>query len=183
MKKVWIRCIAIFVFLVAMNLPDKPKELTLAPIVVRPKPHIKGGTEDFMFAIGGMESDHDQYAVNEFGNLGTYQFSPRTLRKMGIIVSRDEFLNNEELQDSVMLVYMKNNYDELLPLIKDKLNTYYNGIYITKSGIIAGAHLVGTEGVLTYFYPEQHHAITRDANGATIELYMRKFGNYKISFE
>lgn len=184
MKKIWIRCFAVFVFLVVMFLPSKSKNPTLAPVVVQPhRNHIRGGTKAFMYAIAEMESNHNQYAVNEYGNLGTYQFSPRTLSKMGVMVSKEEFLENETLQDSVMLAYMKANYVELYPIVKDKIGTYVNGILITKAGILAGAHLVGTDGVCAYFYPDKCHAILMDANGATIELYMQKFADYDISFE
>lgn len=159
-------------------------DVQAAPVVIQhPHVQIKGGTRAFMNAIAGIESDHDQYAVNEYGMLGKYQFSPRTLRVMGVNITKEEFLSNEDLQDSVMLVYMKNNYRELYPLVKPFLGTYVNGILITKSGIIAGAHLVGTQGICAYFYPERCHAILKDANGATVELYLRRFGNYNISFE
>jgi len=176
--------IGIMAVLVMMAFTNSRRLPELAPIVVMPhQNHIKGGTKAFMNAIAGMESDHNQYAVNEFGNLGKYQFSPRTLRKMGVNTTKEEFLSNETLQDSVMMEYMQQNYRELYPLVKDKIGTYVNGILITKAGILAGAHLVGSQGVCAYFYPERCHAILEDANGATIEMYMRKFGNYNISFE
>lgn len=141
-----------------------------------------GDMRDFMRHMARIESGNDAHAVNRFGMLGKYQFSPHTIRALGIKTTKEEFLNNEKLQDLAMLQYMKDNYEELRPLVQHKIGTYHNGVLITKSGVIASAHLVGTTGVCAYFYPEKCSHRTKDGNGTTVAMYMKKFANYKVTF-
>jgi hypothetical protein len=150
--------------------------------VKRKKPSYRGDLTDFMTKLAKIESDNDPRAVNRFGMMGKYQFSPRTLRLMGFKVSREEFLNNEELQDSALIAYMKENRRILSRIIRKYENTYVNGVYVTRSGILASAHLAGHGGVWAFFDPEKHSYATADANGTSVEMYMKKFANYHIGF-
>lgn len=154
---------------------------TKAP-VKRKKPSYRGDLTDFMVKLAKIESDNDPRAVNRFGMMGKYQFSPRTLRLMGFKVSREEFLNNEELQDSALISYMKENRRILSRIIRKYENTYVNGVYVTRSGILASAHLTGHGGVWAFFDPEKHSYATADANGTSVAMYMKKFANYHIGF-
>jgi hypothetical protein len=102
---------------------------------------------------------------------------------LGITESREEFLHNRLLQDSAMILFMKDNKQSLRKVIKQFSGTYYKGIWITQSGILAAAHLVGPGGVLSFFYPENERWSkfkTADANGTTIDLYLKTFANYRI---
>lgn len=146
------------------------------------RPSYKGDLGAFMRHLAKIESDNNPRAVNRFGMMGKYQFSPRTLRLMGVTASREEFLSNEELQDSAMVMYMKENRSILRKLIRQYEGTWHRGVYITKSGILAGAHLAGHGGVWAFFDPKNHKYKTSDANGTTVALYMTKFANYKVEF-
>ena len=128
--------------------PTKPK------IVVK-KPKIRGDMYAFMKRLGKAEGLGSYTAVSKTGYLGLYQFHPKTLRALGFTMSADEFLANPQLQDSAMVAYMKSNARELRGVIRKYAGTTYNGVYITKAGILAGAHLVGTGGMLAFFYPEK----------------------------
>ena len=112
--------------------------------------------------------------------LGLYQFHPTTLHTLGIEVSDDEFLGNPQLQDSAMVLYMKDNAKDLRGIIKKYNNTYYNGVFVTKSGILAGAHLVGSVGIMSFFYPERFQYRTVDGNGVHVSQYIKKFANYNL---
>lgn len=141
---------------------------------------LRGDLKTFMNRMAKIESNNNPRATNRFGMLGKYQFHPLTLREIGIRTTRREFLNNEELQDSAMVKYMRANAYELRRVITRFEGKVHRGILVTKSGILAAAHLTGTMGVLTFFYPEKYRYRTRDANGATVQMYMRKFANYDI---
>ena len=75
---------------------------------------------------------------------------------------------------------MKANEDELSDIIRKFDGKTFRGIKVTKSGILASAHLVGTMGVRSFFYPSKYHYKTRDANGTTVAMYMKKFANYNL---
>lgn len=146
------------------------------------KPSYQGDLSAFMTKLAKIESNNDPRAVNRFGMIGKYQFSPRTLRLMGFTESRQEFLSNEQLQDSALITYMKENRRILNRVIRKYENTYVKGVYVTRSGILASAHLAGHGGVWAFFDPTKHHYATTDANGTSVKLYMQKFANYHIGF-
>lgn len=141
---------------------------------------LRGDLQAFMQRMARIESNNNPRATNRFGMLGKYQFHPLTLREIGIRTTRQEFLNNEELQDSAMVRYMRANRFELRHVIKKWSGKVHRGVLVTESGILASAHLTGTMGVLSWFYPTKYRYRTRDANGASVAMYMRRFANYDI---
>ena len=146
-------------------------------------PKLAGDLAKFMSRLAKLESDNDSHAVNKYGHMGKYQFDISTLSSIGIQTTPDEFLNNPALQDSALIVYLKENKRSLSSVIKDFTNTTYNGIRITKSGVLAAAHFAGPIGVLSYFYPDDPRwskGHRMDANGATVQLYLQKFANYNL---
>lgn len=140
----------------------------------------RGNLAEFMNRIAHFESNNDASVTNQYGYMGKYQFSMNTLKQIGFDVTKSEFLNNEDLQDSAMITLMNVNYKALQPIIKKYDGKYYNNILITTSGILAGAHLAGVGGILSYFNPSKYNYNTTDLNGATVELYLKKFSKYRI---
>ncbi len=133
----------------------------------------------FMNDMGRMEGK--SYRVQSpTGYLGKYQFHIKTLKSLGISTTRSQFLKDSNLQDSAMILYMKMNERELQPIINRFSHTYFNGIYITKAGILAGAHLVGSAGIWSYFYPDKFSYRTVDGNGVSVETYLQHFSKYDI---
>lgn len=158
-----------------------------APILNKPiqrilKRPVSGDLRKFMNNIGKVEGLGNYATVGGFKQkyLGLYQFHLKTLQTLGITTTAPEFLNNPTLQDSAMILYMKDNANDLKQIIKKYNNTYVNGIFITKSGILAGAHLVGSAGVMAFFYPEKFSYRTTDGNGVHVSVYMTKFANYNL---
>lgn len=141
----------------------------------------KGETRKFMHKIALMESKNNPLAINRLGMLGLYQFSPRTIKAMGFDVSNEEFLSDTDLQDRVMIKFMKDNRRSLRALIKRYDGQVINGVLVTPSGVLAAVHLAGVGGVLAFFYPEKYNYSTGDSNGATVAMYMKKFGGYNLS--
>ena len=167
---------------------------TLAPIVAtQPKvvrPHVRGDVQAFMNAIGHAESGHRVDIVNQNNCMGIYQVCQSTfrfLKEQNIIdssVTREQFLTDKTIQDVAMVALMRYNYKQLRPLIRMYSGKWHNGIYVTTSGLLAAAHLVGVGGVNAYFHPDSvqyARFVTVDANGATAEHYMNRFANYRIS--
>jgi hypothetical protein len=130
----------------------------------------RGDMHDFLKSMARMESDNDPRAVNRFGMLGKYQFHPQTIREVGIVTTKEEFLNDEALQDTAMIRYLRANNTELQWVIKKFSGKMF----------LASAHLTGTMGVLSYFFPEKYQYRTSDANGASVQLYMKKFANFNL---
>lgn len=137
----------------------------------------------FLNAVAMRESRNDPTRVNDIGMMGKYQFSHETIERLGFTVSREEFLADEALQDSIMMANLRYNFQHLYPIIRTYRNTWKDGIYITTAGILAGAHLVGIGGVKTFFHPDQYSFRTVDGNGVSVGDYMQKFANYRISLK
>ena len=160
-------------------------KMKLDPFPNNPKPVVKrirvrGDLKSFLAHMGRIEGLGSYVTVSKRGYLGLYQFHPKTLRAMGIKVSREEFLQNPQLQDSVMIEWMRDNARSLRGLIKRYHGTEHNGVYVTKAGILAGAHLVGPGGVLAYFYPDRYNFKTSDGNGVSVSEYMKRFAHYDL---
>jgi hypothetical protein len=135
--------------------------------------------KDFYHAIGFKESGNDYTKVNSYGMLGKYQFSPKTLRGLGYKITSQEYLDSPELQEQAMRKLLKHNEKILRKQINKYSNDTIKGIVITKSGILASAHLVGPRAVKRWL--RSNGKVTRiDGYGTSIENYMNKFKNYNI---
>lgn len=163
-------------------MQTKKIETPIALPIVEPVRMHEPNLNDFMKAIAKFESNNNSRAINYSTNmLGKYQFSSTTLQRLGIY-DRTKFLMSDSLQDSVMRLNIRSNFLSLKNVITRWNGKVKNGIRITPSGVIAGAHLVGVKGVLTFFYPEQYQYRTMDENGTTVGYYLKQFGGYKLTY-
>jgi soluble lytic murein transglycosylase-like protein len=135
--------------------------------------------EKFLDHMAERESDNTPHAVNRFGMMGKYQFSPSTVRVLGFNVTRNQFLRNSELQDSVMVAYLRSNNKELNSLITKYENKVVKGVKVTRSGVLAAAHLAGSTNVKLFFQNADWNGRT-DANGTSIREYMQTFSIYNL---
>ncbi len=135
--------------------------------------------ERFLDHMAERESDNTPHVVNRFGMMGKYQFDPNTIRVLGFKVSKTQFLKNVQLQDSVMVSYMRANNMSLNNLIDRYDGRVFKGIRITRSGILAAAHLAGAGNVKKYFSDNDANGRT-DANGTSIRNYLEEFNKYKL---
>jgi hypothetical protein len=135
--------------------------------------------EIFMEMVAEIESGGNYKVVNQIGMMGKYQFSPRTVRSLGFNITREEFLGNPLLQDSVMVAYMRLNDQELSNLIRRYEGTTHNGVLITRAGIIAGAHFAGTGGMRRYL-ASRGQDTTVDINGTHIQQYISRFSDFHL---
>ncbi len=185
----FIKILLIAIFLSGISNPLKTDMMvvkleTESKIIKKqpPKRKHQGGVEEYLWVLGKYESDNNPQVVNAQGMMGRYQFSKTTLKDYGIFEKdHDAFLLDEELQDSIMIKNLRKNALILNKTIRLFHGKTVNGIYITKSGILAGAHLVGPGGVLAYFYPDRYNHATSDRNGTTVAKYMKLFSNYNLT--
>jgi len=164
-------------------IPEKIEEnipvVEIEEIVVSEPPKVHQ-LDELIEAIGQLESNNRYDVVNRHGFMGKYQFSPRTVAYLGYDVTREQFLNNPELQDSVMVSYLRSNYSSLQHHIMVYGYTIHNGVYITPSSILAGAHFAGARGMKRFL---ENNVGTTDSNGMTITRYMEKFTDYELNLE
>lgn len=135
--------------------------------------------EKFLDHMAQRESDNTPTVINRFGMMGKYQFDPRTIKVLGFKVSNSQFLRNTELQDSVMVRYMRANNSLLDRIIENYEGRKFKGIRITRSGVLAAAHLAGAGNVRKYFTDNDMNGRT-DANGTSIRDYLQEFNKYKL---
>jgi len=133
----------------------------------------------FKDALGFKESQNNYFVVNDFGYMGKYQFGKSTLKQIGIR-NHDEFLNNPELQESAVNVYLARNKWVLRNDIQRYSGKYIGGVHITESGILAAAHLAGPGNVKRFLRSGGADEFS-DGFGTSVKHYLRKFSGYDTS--
>ena len=124
------------------------------------------------------ESDEDyesrikSYWPNNFGKDFNYFKFKSKFSKKGI-----NFWS-EDKQDMAMQQLLKNNLGYLGDHVDKWVGKTKNGIKITKSGLLAGAHLLGPSNVKKFL---DEGEVSKDANGTEITEYIKKFGGYAIN--
>lgn len=149
------------------------------------------GLYDFIHDLGVRESNSNYEAKNNFGFMGRWQFGKPRLYDLGVSldgwhpkdqpqkrnISWTEFKNDSLLQ---VLVMAKHVRDLKYRILKDprgyKIGENVNGIEITLSGLIAGAHLKGIGGVKQFLEGQDNE----DAYGTKISEYIKKFSGYSL---
>lgn len=181
---------ALFAFTSATKKLLTPKvEVTpvnvLQPIVIEPINYVEldfgikfKGHQAFLGDLGFMESSNDYSAVNRLGYMGRYQFGSKTLKSIGMKVTREEFLSNPQLQEEAMNRLLEANYKSLKRFIDKYEGKNLHGVTVTKSGVLAAAHLGGAGAVRKWFRKGHNF---KDANGTSIVKYMTKFSGYQLN--
>ncbi|RNL81702.1 peptidoglycan-binding protein LysM [Sinomicrobium pectinilyticum] len=134
----------------------------------------------FKEALGFKESRGNYFITNHLGYMGKYQFGTSTLKLIGIHNSSD-FLNDPELQERAFIANTARNKWVLRRDIRRCVGKNIGGVYVTESGILAAAHLAGPGNVKTYLRSGGARGF-KDANGASIRYYMKKFSGYDTSY-
>lgn len=140
--------------------------------------------------MGKLESNNNYSAKNRFGYLGKYQMGKIALYDLGLlnkklnwtgkfgINSQKDFLNSPKVQEKVMTIYTKKN----LKYLKNKGTFKYIGktfknIKITKTGLLACAHLLGAGGTNKML---NTGIVGKDGFGTKGTKYLNLFKNVKI---
>lgn len=159
-----------------------------------------GSYNQFFAALRQRESGNDYKAVNGYGYIGAYQFGEAALIDLGYVVndgsafnndfsggftgkngvdSRSEFLNTPSAQDKAAEEWFELLWDRI---VYYDLDTYagqtLNGVELTKSGMIAASHLLGTGGLRDFIQSGGTDAGS-DAYNTQITEYLELFENYR----
>lgn len=159
--------------------------------------------EAFRAALIARESSGNYAVISAAGYLGAYQFGEAALVDLGYVIndgspfdnnitawtgkngvhSRADFLNNPSEQDAAADAWFALlwGYAETF-----ELNTYtgqeIDGIWITASAIIAGAHLVGIGSMRDWLESGGTLNLT-DGNGTPVEEYLSLFSGHVMPFD
>jgi len=137
----------------------------------------------YLEAIGYSESGNNPKAWNEHGYIGKYQFGFITRKSCGYGYIRfADFVKNpsiwsEKDQEKAMITLLSKNENHLKEIINRYNGEVIRGRTVTKSGILAAAHLAGAGGVKRYFYNGNN---PKDAYGTALEDYLFKFSGFNF---
>ena len=159
----------------------------------------------FLQDLGAQETKgiKNPYACkNKYGYVGLYQMGEQAMADMGIykkegkynndwtgifvqnkygITSLWDYMNSPEKQDKLQIDYKKKNWGYIQRYGLDSyIGTTINGIKITASGLLAGAHLVGIGGLKKFLHSNGEENVT-DATGTSISKYIAQFAGYDVS--
>jgi hypothetical protein len=140
--------------------------------------------ERFVNDLGRRESGNNWLCINRYGFFGEWQFAESTVHYLGYKqVTLKKFKSDPEifppeLQRKALESLIKVN----MFLLKDYqgyIGQTINGVTITRSGMIAAAHLGGYVSVKKYL-STGGRLDRKDGFGTAVSNYMKKFGGYEI---
>jgi hypothetical protein len=156
---------------------------------------------DFLKAIAQRESSLNPNATNSYGYVGLFQMGTAAMTDAGYYKSSGTPANSWQgtftgKNGLTSLAQFKANPDLQVKAITDyyaKLQNYIdnygldqyagktlNGVPITMSGLVAGAHLVGI-GALKQYLQSGGAYVPVDGNKVPITQYISQFGGYNLS--
>ena len=158
--------------------------------------------EEWLEELAKRESSGRYDIVNSAGYLGKYQMGEMALADSGYyqkssgkynndwsgsftgkdnVYSKENFLTNHDAQENAIRNFKKKQWGYLQNNGSSKaIGTTINGIPITESGLLSGAHLVGHSDTGKYVNSNGKY-IPKDGNGVSIEEYIKNFGGYDVS--
>lgn len=126
--------------------------------------------KDYLITLANRESSFKPFVTNQFGYYGLYQFGKSALKDTGF--TKKDF-NDTTKQHAAALKLASINEKSLQHIIDKFSGKEFNGIKITKNGIRAAAHLLGSGTVKNYFNSVSDKFT--DANGTSIQQYLKLF--------
>jgi len=137
--------------------------------------------KDFLLKMRMLESGNRYNITNQFGYMGAYQFGRSTLERIGMGgIKKDIFLNTPLLQDICMDMLLRENKKFLEKYIGRYNSTTIKEIYVTESGILAAAHLVGPNMVILWLESKGEED-SCDANKRKCSDNVRDFSAYRLN--
>jgi hypothetical protein len=138
----------------------------------------------FINDLGYRESANNWLCINLIGCFGEWQFAESTLKYLGFKkVTLKKFKKNpevfpRELQRRALKTLIDVNL-AFLANYERYIGKTIKGVVITKSGMIAAAHLGGA-GSVKKFLTSSGKMNNKDCLGTSIYDYMKKFSNYDL---
>lgn len=137
--------------------------------------------DEFVKAVGMRESS-GRWCVQKGQFLGYFQLGESAFKDIGVNIKeigKKNYLNNPKLQKKCFRKWMDVNKKYMKDVIKEWDGKEINGIKVTESGILMGAHLVG-QGNAKKFFNSNGNIIPKDGNGTPITEYIKMFSGYQI---
>lgn len=159
-----------------------------------------GTHADFLHDLAMRESGMDPTARNRFGYIGLFQMGEPALQDAGYyqgdgtrtndwtgrwtgaggIRGVQDFLSDPEQQLAAVVGYHNRIVRQIEALgLRAAIGRTINGMPLTLSGLLAGAHLVGVDNLQRYI-DSNGAVVPRDGNGIAISAYISQFGGYDI---
>lgn len=154
----------------------------------------KSGYDQFLEWLAQRESSGIYGAVSSSGSyLGRYQMGAGALTDAGFkengswttlakkygITDNASFLSSPQGQEVAIRLFHAKLWKQLVHYgAESVIGDSYIGVTITKSGLLAAAHLVGALGIMTAI---RNNTTIADANGTTAKRYMSELMGYDIS--
>jgi Ca2+-binding RTX toxin-like protein len=165
-----------------------------------------GTYSDFLTAVGQIESGNNYSFVSWPGYIGRYQFGEEALKAIGFyngdstsaidftgswsataasygVTDKASFLSHAAAQDAAMTLWTNKIVADLDTLgLRQYDGHVINGVTLTTSGLIAGAHLVGVWNLQSYL--QSGGAVdTRDPNGEPVSDYIHRFNDFDTPYD
>jgi len=165
-----------------------------------------GTYSSFLSALGQNESGNNYGFVSSLGYLGRFQFGEEALKTVGFYVGNDgtgaidfigpwtataaafgvwdktTFLQSAAAQDAAAEAWFAEINVNLNALgLHAYDDRWVNGVHVTPSGLLAGAHLVGVWALKAYL-ESAGQMDTRDGYGTPVSEYVRRFGDFETPF-
>jgi hypothetical protein len=157
---------------------------------------------DFLMALAQRESGGDKASVNGPGYLGLFQMGGRALvdaqfymlgpsnrenawdgtftqrARFADVVSKETYLEHAGAQELAVRKFHEVVWTRIVRLRLDaRVGTTIAGITLTRSGMLAGSHLVGVGGLLRFVRSNGTDNV-RDGNNTPISEYLSTFAGY-----
>lgn len=139
----------------------------------------------FLTDLGANESSNNWKIYNKYGYIGEWQLGKAALKDVGYkhILFNDFKKNPYIFPRYHQVIAVKRlinlNQKRLEPYFEKYIGDTIKGVEITKSGLLAGAHLGGSGGVKR-FLDSNGRIDRKDALGTTISRYIEEFKNYNL---
>jgi hypothetical protein len=184
-----------------IRLPSLRHAVGAWPLAIVLAAGAAGTCADFLNALAQRESSKNAQAQNRYGYVGLFQMGEAALIDAGFyrsdgtgandwrgswtgaggITSLRDFMDHPEAQVAAVTAYHQRLWTTIQRRGLDRyLGQSIAGVEMTRSGMIAAAHLVGA-GNLAAFLRSGGKAVPRDGNGTTLTEYVSRFGGYELT--
>jgi hypothetical protein len=134
--------------------------------------------------LSRVESRDEWKIINRYGYMGLFQFGHPALQCIGLgHIDSSKFRANPdifpiELQYKALKLHLKINERILRKDIYNYQGKTINGILITKSGLLASAHLMGAGNVQKFL---RTGIDSHDGNNVKLTKYLKMFSKYDLT--
>jgi len=138
--------------------------------------------EQFKEDLAYRESTNVYDTINTLGYLGLYQIGRSLCKDLGIDYTdfKENLSDVNPVYQDIILDYSLRVSMNYLGKYTDLINTKVNGIYITKSSMLAAAHLLGHGGFKKWVRNPNSKKL-KDSYGTNIIEYINTFSGYDLN--